>query len=219
MENANLFQGIQDELDGDCREQEAHQARGEFQGQRAQAMRATHCQAKGPVGDDAHHNDGEEQCNVLFNAFGLVQQDERGGNRARPGEHRHGDGRDGDVILARGRAHFLLRFLRSGAFCVEHVESDAEQEDAPGDLERGQRNAEQAEEPLACGGEKYQDTAGHSTRDASRAQLGLHGIARCHGDKGRHQGDGIQNHEHGAEREQTVFNETHGKTVLRRTTR
>jgi len=86
-------------------------------------MGAMHHQPENHIGQKTNQQNGPEEGRDLRRPLGLVEQDQRGGNRARPGQHRHSQGRDGDVLLGRALGDLFLRFVRGGAPRVKHIQA------------------------------------------------------------------------------------------------
>ena len=113
-----------------------------------------------------------------------IDEQHRAKHRARPGDRRNGERKDGDalgVLEGLGFLLLLFRFRRS----EHHGERKEEKDDAAGDLEAFERNAERVEKNAPAEHEEDEDQAGDHRRP--------HGDARAHcrrHARGDHQEDG-----------------------------
>jgi hypothetical protein len=136
-------------------------------GNRAQPPRALGREPQHQPRGRRYHQDGHTERHHVQPVRGLRAQKE--GRRDGPGagEHRDGQGRDGDVGLGQAGVGFLLRFLDARALRPEHVQRDEQQHDAGRHLKGRHGDAENAEDPLAHQG-KHQQHAGHDRRGQQR---------------------------------------------------
>src|SRR3972149_6817200 len=99
-------------------------------------------------GQDGEHDPGEngQLVHGIGNRRGHVDHDRR--DRSRSRKERDANGDDRDLVTLRGLLSLLRGEPGARPLPVEHLEGDAEQEDAASDLERGDREAETREDPL-----------------------------------------------------------------------
>ncbi len=166
------------------------------------------------VAEQPHQRPGEQQAEQgehqrggqrgqhhrrLGEALAARHQQHHRGDRARPGDHRDRHREDRDVLHL-ARAHLLGPALAPlGALFEHHVDRDQEQEDAAGDPEGAQRDAEMAQQILAEQGEEEQDPG----RDADRADRHHPAVARLrplgHAGEDRRAARRVDHHQEGDE--------------------
>jgi hypothetical protein len=119
-----------------------------------EALPSTRKQMSAVIGDGAE--DGGH-LPVALRLVRLADQHHHRGNRTGAGEHGDAHRDDAGIVLGGGRFGLRVGLLRGGALGLEHVQADQQKDDAAGDLERRQRDAEEPEDVRSGNGERRED--------------------------------------------------------------
>src|SRR3989454_5187469 len=207
VEFCDADDAVHDELNRDRGEQQPHHAADSARARSSQPpedpIRVVEQEVRDEDGDEDSAED-EQLVRGIRDGGSHVDHDRRDCTRAR--EERDAERHDGHLVALKRLFPLLLCEPRPGAFPAEHLERDAEEDDAPGYLERRDREAEPRENPLA---EDREDAERDRRREARFRDdilllrqghvLREHGEERDHAERIYDRGDG--GHGGGGERQ------------------
>ena len=171
-------------LYGDHHQNQSHQAHHDVIARLAHVTVQTCGSAEDQVGDKIDQSDRPDQDAFLCQCHGIVHQHQGIGDRTRPAEHRDGKGRNGNVVHI--CLHLLLFQLGFRIACLQHVETDREDDNAPRNTEPVCRNTEKLEQELPGESENHQRQERYDCSAADNGTTLFLTHAIRHGQKDRH---------------------------------
>src|SRR2546422_2235238 len=206
---------VDDELDRDCGEEEAEDP-GDCKGPRAADPPEDPVRIRegGIAREDAHQDPSKHEELVHRGGGPMGHVHHHRADRAGAREERDPERDDAHGLPLQRLRVFLLRRLCAGPLPMEHLEPDGEQEDSARNLERGNRDAEREEDPLAHETEdKESDERGEAAL-LDDAALIFRSVALREGREERHGTDRIDDGEdrgHGGQAEGEVHHTLEGR--------
>jgi hypothetical protein len=202
VDEAQIGEAVDEELHGEGDEEESHDADEDADAGFAEEDTDAIGAGEDEVADQSGDGDGTEDGQHLPVVRGLADEHHDAGDGAGTGEHGNAERDDTGVFFGGSFLGFVLRFLSGGAARLDHVDADEHEDEATGDLEGGELDAEERKDELSCQSKgEEDDEAGQG--GFPRHAAATNGIdAGGDGDEGGNGGEGIDEEEDGTEGEQ-----------------